>query len=115
MFLHAVPDDIEYHGSTDNYPVKKSRNRNIRMDDTILPGCAIDEIKELGILLKPKSLTQEEISLEVQSCITNMVLECRIATETSPGEPLKFVMQEVVATEDITRYIMKKCQDVQAT
>ena len=115
MVLHDVPDDRDYHGSTANYPMKGSRSRGIRMDDTILPGCATDEMKDLGILLKPKSLTQEEIYLEVQSCITNMLLECRIATETSPGEPLKFAMQEVVSTEDITRYILKKCQEVQAT
>jgi len=114
--LHNLSNDREYYFNSANYPLEKLRvrSRSIRIDDTILPGCAIDEMKDFGILLKPKSLIQEEISLEVQSYITNIVLECCVATETSPGEPLKLAMQEVVDTEVITRDIMKKYQDEQA-
>jgi len=115
MAFHDVPENRQYHSRVADYPLKRSRSRAIRMDDTILPGCVIDERKDLGVLLKPKALTEDEIFLEVKQCITSMVIECRIATETSPGEPLKLSMQGVVSTEDVTRDIMTKCQNIQVT
>jgi hypothetical protein len=117
MGLYNLPDDREsdYHISLSTYPIKKRRTRSLRIDDTILPECGTDENTDLGVLLKPKSLAWDKVYAEVQTCITNIKVKYRLPTETSPGESFDFAIQEVVSTEEITKFIMAKCQDMQAT
>ena len=43
----------DYHFSAHNFPPGLSGDRGIRLDDTILPGCSIEENQDFGLLLRP--------------------------------------------------------------
>jgi hypothetical protein len=59
---------------------------SIRIDDTILPGCALREGAVFGVLLRPTSRTEEAVREEVAAMLSTVKVTYQLATETSPGE-----------------------------
>lgn len=98
----------DYYGNRRSYPIQKSRNTSVRIDDTILPGCQIREPKDLGLYLRPESMEREHIRADVQRMIVDVDLVCRVATESSPGKPQVFAMDELADTDEIADYIISK-------
>jgi hypothetical protein len=83
--LDGIPeergDDYLFQG----IPGATARTTSIRVDDTILPGCACAESKVFGIRLRPKRLDEEGIKNELNAMLFNLKLTLQLPTENSPG------------------------------
>lgn len=67
-------------------PGDPDHNSTIRVDDTILPGCALRERKVFGVQLRPTSRTEDALRTEVAAMLLPLKVTYQLATETSPGE-----------------------------
>jgi hypothetical protein len=81
----------------------------VRIDYTILPGCTDAEDKDLGLLLRPNSETDEAVRAEIEKLVAPVVLGVRLATEVSPGE-LKHV--ELRSVLDVPRTVEFALADI---
>lgn len=108
--IDNIPKDREndYRVGVVEYPVRKSRNRGVRMDDTLLPGCSLSEYKDIGIFLRSMPPTAEDLKSEIERMIRMPRLGCQLATETSPGDIIELDMAGVVDTENIVHFITSR-------
>jgi len=104
--IFDVPDNREsdYFIGTHNFPMKKSRNSSIRLDDTILPGGALDENIDIGFLLRPSSLVSS-LETELEQVIGNIAFGIQLATETSPGQQNRIELRPFVNNQDVVTFI----------
>jgi len=79
---------------------QRSRSSGIRVDDTILPGLSLKEERDFGFLLRAPETDRSELLADLRALITeNFHIECRIATETSPGEPVTIALAPLIDYE----------------
>lgn len=104
--INNVPDNREndYFLGTQNFPLKKSRDRNLRLDDTILPGGALRESKDIGFILRPSSL-HSSLETEAEQVIGNISIGLQLATETSPGQLVSIGLHPFVNISETISYI----------
>lgn len=83
--INNIPDGREndYRSNTADYSVQKSRSRGYRMDDTLLPGCSLDEYRDVGVFLRPATPVPSGLRREIKQMIAATRLGCQLATETS--------------------------------
>jgi hypothetical protein len=76
----------DYRFSSREYPAGFGGSGGIRIDDTILPGCSLEEDTSLGVLLRPEGFDNESVRREIDAMISPVKLGVRLATEVSPGQ-----------------------------
>jgi len=111
LFLNTllnIPDDREkdYFVGAGSFPVNKRRDRSIRMDDTILPGGEIPETRDLGFMLRPQTLSKEHLLVEIVNMISNIGVECQLATETSPGQLKSQFLESLVKPDEVVEFLL---------
>lgn len=83
--LDQIPD-----GRGDDYhfgaiPGATGRTTSVRIDDTILPGCTLQESKTFGVQLRPAGLTEASVRSEMTAMLSGLKFALQLATESSPG------------------------------
>lgn len=96
----------DYRYRTRDYPEGWSMPSSIRLDDTILPGCATEEDKDFGVFLRPTCFSVETISDEIESLIRPLVWMFRVATEVSPGTVESASAREIVDARRLAAFII---------
>jgi hypothetical protein len=99
----------DYRFRSGDYPPGCGGISSVRIDYTILPGCTDAEDKDLGLLLRPNSETDEAVRAEIEKLVAPVVLGVRLATEVSPGE-LKHV--ELRSVLDVPRTVEFALADI---
>lgn len=84
-----------------------SGNKNIRIDDTILPGCSLTERKPFGLRLR-SSRDEKSMGEELEALLRPMTLTVQLATETSPGEPQEIKIFPHMQVERILEVLRSK-------
>jgi hypothetical protein len=96
----------DYRIGTRDYPEGWGMPGSIRLDDTILPGCAIEEDKDFGLFLRPSRLSVETIDDEMDSLLRPLVFMFRVATEVSPGSVESASVREAVYARRLAGFIV---------
>jgi hypothetical protein len=97
--LNQIPDgrgDDYYFGAI---PGATGRSSSVRIDDTILPGCTLQEKKIFGVQLRPAGLDEENMRSELTAMLVGLRLALQLATESSPGTIKEVSFREVVDVE----------------
>ena len=97
--LNQIPDgrgDDYYFGAI---PGASGRSGSVRIDDTILPGCTLQESKIFGVQLRPAGLDEESVKSELTAMLGGLRLALQLATESSPGTIKEVSFREVVDVE----------------
>lgn len=97
--LNQIPDgrgDDYYFGAI---PGATGRSSSVRIDDTILPGCTLQESKIFGVQLSPAGLDEENVRSELTAMLVGLRLALQLATESSPGTIKEVSFREVVDVE----------------
>jgi len=97
--LNQIPDgrgDDYYFGAI---PGATGRSSSVRIDDTILPGCTLQESKIFGVQLSPAGLDEESVRSELTAMLVRLRLALQLATESSPGTIKEVSFGEVVDVE----------------
>ncbi|WFU14422.1 ATP-binding protein [Bradyrhizobium sp. CB3481] len=71
-------------------PGAPGRSAGVRIDDTILPGCSLDQQHILTLRLRPSPRTATTMEGDARSLLSKAAVYLRLATETSPGEQVRF-------------------------
>jgi Putative DNA-binding domain len=95
----------DYRFRVGDYPLPWSMPSAMRLDDTILPGCALDEDKHIGVLLRLSDFTAEAAGAEIRALIPPITLGYQLATETSPGEPQHVELRSVVDVQALANFV----------
>jgi len=97
----------DYRFGSRDYPPGWTMDSAIRIDDTILPGCGLDEDKDLGLLLRPGSQSREALRAELETLLLPVTLGFRVATEVSPGQVEHVELRSIVNIERLTDFVAK--------
>jgi len=103
---HPEARASDYRLRVADYPSRPSTPGGIRVDDTILPGCALDETKDFGVLLRPSEFSMESVKGEIETLILPLTLGYRLATETSPGKLEHIELCNAADVETLTAFIL---------
>jgi hypothetical protein len=97
--LSQIPDGRggDYHFGA--IPGATGRASSIRIDDTILPGCRMQENKVFGVQLRPPALDEQSVRAELTAMLADFRLSLQLATETSPGAIKEVTFREVLDLE----------------
>lgn len=104
---HPASRVADYRFCLADYPPGWSMDGGIRVDDTILPGCALREDKDLGLHLRPGSREYEAFRSEIETLLWPVTLGVRLATEVSPGQVEHVALRSVVNVQLLTEFVMK--------
>ncbi len=105
---HPDPRVNDYHFSARNFPPGLSWSRGLRLDDTILPGCSLEENQDFGLLLRPQSETGEALQVEIANLLADLTLGYRLATETSPGDLQRAELRSSLDTEALAAFVLDR-------
>jgi hypothetical protein len=97
--LNEIPEgrgEDYYFGAI---PGATGRSSSVRIDDTILPGCTLQESKTFGVQLRPTGLDEENVRSELTGMLVRLRLALQLATESSPGTIKEVSFREVVDIE----------------
>jgi hypothetical protein len=95
----------DYRFRVGDYPPGWSMPSGIRVDDTILPGCALDEDKDMGILLRLSDSAAEAVGAEIRTLMLPITLGYQLATETSPGRLHHIELRSVVDVQALAVFV----------
>jgi hypothetical protein len=101
----------DYRFSTRDFPQGMSFRGGIRVDDTILPGCTLEEDRHFGLLLRPQGITREALRAELVHLLTNLTLGHRLATETSPGELRHVELRTVLDLDALVEFLVERLKE----
>lgn len=82
----------DYRLSPSQFPPLGRMDGGLRIDDTILPDCALSEDLDFGVVLRARPRTPNEYTAEIEHLLLPATLGYRLATETSPGETQEVVL-----------------------
>jgi hypothetical protein len=107
--MSGYPKELaeNYRWRTQDFPPGVSGGGGIRLDDTILPGGVLEEIKEWGILVRPALHESAAIGAEIERMILPVTLGYRLATETSPGEVQRVALRDVAGADKVADYALQ--------
>jgi len=108
MSGHPAPRVADYRFRLADYPHGWSMSDGIRVDDTILPGCALREDLNLGLYLRPVSREYEAFRYEIETLLEPVTLGVQLATEVSPGQVEPIVLRSVVDVKQLAEFVMKE-------
>ena len=88
MSGHAPGREEDYCFSFRSFPRGgRGRDSSISLDDTILPSLSRTVMRDMGVHLRPSSLSADDLNTEVQTVLgREFTLHFRVVSETSPGE-----------------------------
>jgi Putative DNA-binding domain len=86
-------------------PGASGRNTSVRIDDTILPGCACRDEHVFGVLLRPSSRTEDAVKSEVAAMLSKLKITYQLATETSPGEKKEVSVGERIQLNSAIQFL----------
>jgi hypothetical protein len=90
-----------YYFGTSNFPVKKGRSSSVSLDDTILPGNSIDHKTDVAVTLP----STDNIEAHLGEALGLLAITYRLATETSPGEPVQVALGPVVDIPALSKQV----------
>jgi hypothetical protein len=76
----------DYRLGAASYPPIGGMDSSMRVDDTILPGCALTEDLDFGVVLRARPRIPDAFTSEIDRLLRPVTIRYRLATETSPGE-----------------------------
>jgi len=77
----------------------------VRIDDTILPGCAMSEIIIFAVRLRLASRSEDAILKEAEAMLSGLSVSLQLATETSPGELKEAAVGALIPYKDARRFL----------
>jgi hypothetical protein len=101
----------DYHFDPRDFPASVGYQSGIRMDDTILPGCALDENLYFGLLLRPQNQTEEALRDELVTLLVNLTLGYRLASETSPGALEHAELRGVLNLDSLLEFLVDRLRE----
>src|SRR5262249_31232579 len=81
---------------------------SIRVDDTILPGAALNELKIFGVRLRPVDNDEHSVRADLLAMLGTLSLTLQLATETSPGQSKAVDIGAVFSIEQAVELIRQK-------
>jgi hypothetical protein len=108
MSGHPDPRVKDYKFSGRDFPPGLSGNRGLRVDDTILPGCTLEEGQDFGLLLQPQSETGEALRVELVHLLADLTFGYRLATETPPSDLQHAELRSSLDTEALTEFVLDR-------
>lgn len=110
--MRGLPDErgADYHFDRKEFPKKGMSGGpgGIRIDDTILPGCSIEEERPLGVFVKAVPGRTDQIYAEIDRLLVPLELSYRIATETSRGELNWVELWQVLNRQELVDFIIAR-------
>jgi len=104
---HPKGRENDYRSGSRDYPKSSGMTGSyFRIDDTILPGCALDEDKDFGVYLRPARFSVDAFKGEIESLIAPLEWSFRVATEVSPGAVESARIREVVDADKLAAFLM---------
>lgn len=105
---YAVPSD-----RTDDFlfgaiPGAPPRTSGLRVDDTILPSCRLNETRTFGVKLRQATNNEQGIREDLVKMFSPLSLTLRVATETSPGESKSVDVGPAFSTEEALTVVRDK-------
>jgi hypothetical protein len=91
------------------YPIRWPGRGGVSVDSTILPGDVMRDTLEIGVILRPTHLTKPSVMSEISDMIGGLVINCQLATETSPGVPLDISLADSSDLERLFLGIVERC------
>lgn len=104
---HIEARVADYKFRRQDYPSNMSTSSGIRVDDTILPGCALDEDQPLGVYLRSTNEDRQEIRKDIEALLRGVTLGIRIATESSPGEVKRVEISSVLDVDALAEFVVQ--------
>ena len=99
----------DYKFTTSEFPASGGRPSSIRLDSTILPSLSLDESRDLGLYLRPRTWGHAEIREEFERMLP---LTCRLhyraVSETSRGDTKETVLGDACDYEDVITRILQR-------
>jgi hypothetical protein len=88
-------------------PYERSRPSTMRLDDTILPGCATKHDMAIAFRLGSIDANEDQVREAVACVICAMTFGMQLATETSPGEMQEVALKQACDADAITQFIVE--------
>lgn len=103
----SIIEKLEYQENRlDDYifgaaPGAPGRSEGVRIDDTLLPGCSLKQTHIFNVRLRPTARTGTALESEARLLLSKAAVHLRLATETSPGEQVRFELGPMVDYQKI--------------
>jgi hypothetical protein len=101
---HQADRFSDYRFGSENYPAGCGSGGSVRVNYTILPGCTDADNKDLGVLLRPNSETDEAVRAEIEKLLAPVVLGVRLAV--SPGELKHVELRSVLDVQRMVEFVL---------
>jgi hypothetical protein len=101
---HPLARADDYRFRPADYPPGWGMDGGMRVDDTILPGCVLQEDKDMGILLRAGSEGNAALQAEIEELLY-VRLGMRLATETSPGKLEHVDLRPIVDAQQLVSFV----------
>jgi hypothetical protein len=105
--LHKVDDDRVPDYIFVPAPGAPGRNANLRVDDTILPGCTEIEERLFSVRLRPIERSREAILNDAMLMLQTLEITFQVPTETSPGALTKLAIGEHIDFDQVPRVLVQ--------
>jgi Putative DNA-binding domain len=89
-------------------PGAPGRMSSIRVDDAILPGAALNELKTFGVRLRPADNDEHSVRADLLAMLGTLSLTLQLATETSPGQSKAVDIGAVFSIDQAIELIRQK-------
>ena len=107
--LHTMSGHIanrtEVYRFLGNYPDGFAMSSSLRLDDTILPGGALDQDIDIGLMLRPSQRAVSGIEAEINQMLSSVRLKYRVATETSIGKDEELELHTVLNSNELAEFV----------
>ncbi len=100
-----APRTEDYIFNPRNFPLGEG-STGIRIDDTLLPGNALDEPFRFGVWLQPWAETVEGVRRELEHLLAELRIVYRLLTETGVSDDYEVRLGELLHSEELAEAIM---------
>jgi hypothetical protein len=100
MSGYPIGREGDYKVNKQDFPDGFRDNYTVRSVGAILPGMRFNEAKDLGVVLRPASVSRDDIEIELTLAVRPIVIAYRLATETSPGERAEVRLGDLMDIQD---------------
>jgi hypothetical protein len=89
-------------------PGSTGRMTSVRVDDTILPGTVLDELKTFGVRLWSTESDENSMRADLSAMLGGLSITLQLATETSPGQAKAVEIGTVFQIERAVELLKRK-------
>lgn len=97
-----------YVFARDQFPSGITSHSNYTIDSAILPGCAYKTTGAIGIRLHMTEKTPNSLLAALALMINGTIVDYRLATETSVGETTRVRLDEFLAADKVSDFILQR-------